>query len=286
MTHLLTPPRNAALIRSTGEKSSLSERTLRHVFNPPAPCKSDSPKLYEPLWETEYKLALDVHSKCALPWSRSAELECSVHSWLAREKRYDQLGNLQYSSDRTIEACRKFQGTSPSQTDWGDVACAYSFLTRSFSGPKERRRNVSTQEYESYQLVCSRLISFLKPLKKRELWAEFLILKVQTNLWAVRWNRTPPEKRPALRREFEKFRVFTIDGLRNSLASCPRDFDLIYNALAYTSVMNITSRFEQLDILLTEANGGSRPNYENRKEFDEDFDKFRIWLANRLLNAA
>ena len=282
MTHLLPPPRNAALIRSTG-KSSLSERTLRHVFNPP--CKPDSPKLYEPIWETEYKLALDIHSKCALPWSRSAELECSVHSWLAREEEYGQLGNLRYSSERTIEACRKFQRNSPSQTDWENTVLAYSFLTRFFSGPEEKRRNVTTQEYQDYTSVCGRFIGFLEPLQKKESWAEFLALKVKTNLWAVRWNRTPPEKRPALRREFEKFRIFTIDGLRNSLASCPRDFDLIFNALAYTSVMNITSRFEQLDILLTEANGGRRPNYENRKEFDEDFDNFRVWLANRLLNA-
>ena len=279
MTHLLTAPRNAALAGMMSKKTSPSERTVRSIRNPPAPS-------YNPQWATEHSLALDIHSQYELPWSKDAELELGSHALFAREGRFEQLGYHRYSAGRGIQAARKRQRNSPSQTDWENTVLAYSFLTRFFSGPEEKRRNVTTQEYEYYTLVCNRFISFLKPLKKKELWAEFLSLKVKTNLWAVQWNRTQPQERYSLRCEFEKCGIFTIKGLQSSLVHCPWDFDLIYNTLAYTSVMNITSRFEQLDILLTDANRGRRPNYEDREEFDEDFNNFRIYLANRLSHVA
>lgn len=282
MSHLIPTPRNAVLARRMGKddpdalKGIGSKRSLA----------SWTVSACKPQIEKESSLAIKIHEWYALPWSREAELECAEHWRLQRQKEYDQLARHQFSARRLIDLIHRLPPDShPSEMEWGDVIVAYSFLTRWFSAPG-KRRDVTAGEEKDYVTICTHLRRFLKPLTTDALWAQFLYLKVSTNIWAVHWNRTPSAKRPALREEFEKIGLFRPDKLRVQLEPCPRDFDLVYNALAYASVMNMTDRFEQLDILLTEANGGRRVHYENRAEFDEDFKNLRSWLANRLLSKA
>lgn len=280
MTHLLSAHRNASLMRMADpaevEKLGFSKKTLFNIWNKAK---------HKPHWENEHALADAVHSIFRLPWSKDAEIECGEYRRLERESLYSTLRRHKFSVRHLIGSVRSnAQDVPPTQTDWDIVVVAYSYLKSSLS-EKSASRNMPLHEIHDYYSLCNRLLQLLRLIEAPHPWVKFLSLKIKTNECVVKWNRAPPAKRLKLRREFEETGLFDMTKTRDYLASCPRDFDYIYNLLAFASVMGITQYFDQLDIFLTEANGG-RIDYTNRQEFDGDFDNFRAWLANRLREQA
>ena len=147
------------------------------------------------------------------------------------------------------------------------------------------RKIRESAEYEAFQKIGVRLISFVEslPEKKRGLWSFFLRFNLRQSLLGTEWNSTDPAQRPALSEEphWQNF----LDDLMDYLDQSPRDVVSVHNALAWASVLNLTERFPDLRSRYKIANG-EEPDWSDRKEFDVDFNNFRQWLANILLKVA
>ena len=181
-----------------------------------------------------------------------------------------------------------------SMDEWGDYIVAYGFLWgavfRHFckkpdsedeeqAEAREKRRQLKkSREYQCFQEISRRLIKLLHalPRKRKGLWSAFLDFNVRQNRLIAEWNCTEPEQRSNLsgKPHWQSFYEEVIHYLRKN----ERDVDVAHNALAWASVFNRTGDFPALLLAYIAANGGE-PDWQDRREFDNDFDNFRRWLV-------
>ena len=203
------------------------------------------------------------------------------------EQQDEGLHSVAPSMYRHVRELRSLEGDGQVSSEvWGLAILTYTFLKLSINKvlPDDQDPDpmfMQSEIYASFRMVSERLLSFADsvPKENQGLWLTFLTFNVKQNLLSVEWNGTIRKQRTSLRTKAQ-FEDYLLDLLKY-LNRYERDVPAVHNSLCYASRMNLREYFAELRESYRIALG-REPDWTDRKEFDDDFDNFRQWLATLL----